>query len=499
MIGPGQILIPILTTVISNHPRDHPPPERPQLPSIFHRSYAHAGPPFLFLRFTRTDEYEHHGEAEVPQEQHIAEHEYVEGGHRVQYSESHGQHLDHQLRIQEQVSMWDAPSGEHPVRPPMGRERLWEILKPFKPSEQIYVMGLNRVGRYITHALAGCQTIPPPRYILHEQHLREQWELSHRRIVLHRGPETIIRDRIIAENTWRGVRQRRDPIENLVVTVPAGQVLQALKTIRHRLDHRSTILLINDGLGVAEDLINAYFPDELTRPIFLLGYSSTALAHTDHLYSVAEVHPGRLYLTLWQQPPDPNLPFRLRRHPPLERTVRGTHFLRLLTAMPGLSAGGFPLSSFYKHKLPATAFRAIVDPLAAMLDCNYEKLAQNRSALALMDRLIGEVASVIARLPECTDRERQARQVTGIASSLRKEVLLKLRLMRSADSPMRSRLSRGYDTDLDYTVGYFVRRGRELRVDVSGLEAVMFAAKAKLVETKKEREDEVPLVLPLPE
>ncbi|KAL2261603.1 hypothetical protein VTK26DRAFT_3812 [Humicola hyalothermophila] len=317
------------------------------------------------------------------------------------------------------------------------------------------------------------------------------WDQSKRRLALHRDGEYLIRDRIIAEDTSSELgAHNKGVIENLIVTLPAGQVVQAIGRIRHRLDHRSTICLVNDGLGVAEALIEAYFQDPLTRPLFVLGHFSAALGHTNQMFSVSEVRQGRLYLTaISGQPRAPGM-FPIKRHPPLERTTRAAHFLGLLTAMPGLHATGHRMDEFLRYKLPTLAFRSIVDPLAALINCSYDKLRDNMHARHLMDELIGEVSRVVLRLPECRNSER-LRQLAS-ASSLRDEVLHKLARKRTADSRMRAQLSHGWDTDIEFLTGYFIRRGRELKVSVATLSSVLHAVKAKRLVLLKKNETEIP-------
>ncbi|KAK4102153.1 hypothetical protein N658DRAFT_515394 [Parathielavia hyrcaniae] len=384
-------------------------------------------------------------------------------------------------RIQSRLALWDS-----------GRDRVhgaeFDVLdsQPFTASDQIHVMGLDLAGRYMAHTLAGCRTIPPVRYVIHNHFMGKRWHENNKQLTLYRGHHMIIRRRIKADFTSEhDKRLEWGPIHNLVVTLPACQVLNAIGAIRHRLDHRSTICLVNDGLGVAEALIEAYFPDQSKRPIFLLGHLTTSLDYTGDIFSVSEVRPGRLYLTLLpSQGLGGNHEVRIKRHPPLERTVRGSHFIRLLTAIPGLNATGHPIADFMRYKLPTVAFRAIADPLAALFECRYDGLRDNPHARQLMDRLLAELSGVLSRLPECRDSPK-FRQV-ALFTELRDKVFRKLLQQRTADSKMRSQVGRGWDTDVDFLSGYFVRRGRQIHYPVEVLDSVMWAIKAKrLVELKK--------------
>ena len=390
-------------------------------------------------------------------------------------------------RIQSRVALWDSEARQADARP-----QAVAVAPTFTPSDQIHVMGLDLAGRYIAHTLAGCWTIPPVRYLIHSPRLYKQWRQAGGKLTVYRGDVSSATRRAVGQfiSTDPSESEGDGLIDNLIVTLPAAQVVQALGHIRHRLDHRSAICLVNDGLGVAEKLIEAYFPDESRRPIFLLGHFTTSLGYTRNRFSVTEVRAGRLYLSLFSPPEEARRSFTIKRHPPLERTTRGMHLVRLLTAMPGLRATGHPMVDFLRYKLPTVAFRTIVDPLAALLDCRYDELSANPYAKQLMDRLIGELSRLVSRLPEC--RQSQKFRQAAMSSSLRHDVLQKLMLQRTADSKMRAQVGGGWDTDVDFLAGYFARRGREVGANVPTLDSIMWAVKAKQVKELKEREGDVP-------
>ncbi|KAK4162489.1 ketopantoate reductase PanE/ApbA C terminal-domain-containing protein, partial [Cladorrhinum sp. PSN259] len=380
-------------------------------------------------------------------------------------------------RIRSKVALWDQEEKAPETKiVPLAEEQR------FTPSDHIYVMGTDPVGRYIAHALAGCESLPPPYYMLHAYGLGKGWHRAGRRITVYEDDKIIPRDRIIAVDTSTAADYEQDVkgmvMKNLIVTVPAAHVLRALKPFVHRLDHRSTICLVNDGLGVAEDIIQAYFPSVLKRPTFLLGHFSTKLGHTEDQFSVEKVREGRLYLTLFQQTvADPLVRNRFRRHPPIERTQNAQHLLRLLTAVPDLYASGHPPQDFFRYKLPTIAFHAIIDPLTVLLDCTYDKLPGSTYARLLMDQMLSEVCVVVSRMWEC--RNSQKFQQFATSSKLRDEVWHKLMRRQTASSRMRTEAARGRDTDIDYLCGYFVKRGREQGLSVYTLDTVISEVKAK--------------------
>lgn len=381
-----------------------------------------------------------------------------------------------------------------------GEKKPWTDL--FQPSDLIHVMGLNTQGRYITHTLAGAETIPPPIFMINRWNLMKRWNNAGRCLKLHRAKEVIVRDRIQAQFTppTHGFDPRKGSdkhISSLIVTVPAGHTVEALGQIKHRLDHNSTIVLIQEGLGVAEAICKAYFPIESQRPVFILGHMTTGLGLGDQTFELGEVRPGRLFLTVYTPQSDnigPVAPIVIKKHPPTLYQRRGSHLIKLLTSIPDLNATGHRTDDFLQLKLPAVAFRAVVDPLATILDFTYDKIPENPHARQLMDKLLSEVADVVSHLPELKGLEQF--RVANALPYMRSEVFHRLKRKGTSDSPMRRLTARGLDTDIGYVTGYFVLRGKTLGVSVNALESIWSAVKAKQQVLAERRHREVPFEAP---
>lgn len=362
----------------------------------------------------------------------------------------------------------------------------WEDLEPWTPSDQIHVLGQNLLGRYITHVLAGNHTIPPPCYLIPHYHLARALVEAEGQLAVHCGGEVDIRNRFTGELVTRNKQPRDEDeiIRNLIVTVPAGHVVEALKPLIHRLDHRSTICLIQDGLGIAEEIVEAYYPYDYCRPVFLLGQMTTALGYTKSRFDLKLVRPGKLHLTMWAAPfylqkEEREQAARIVHHPPKERQTRAMHFIRLLTAIPELNATGHKMEHWLDQKLPVVTFHAVVDPVATLLDSPYDRIVKNRYAKKMIEKMLDEVAEVMRRMPEYRLNQRYRTYLTKLA--LRKDVLHQLMRKRQADSPMRPKVERGINSDINYVTGYFVKRGDQLGVKVPTLKSIALAIKSRQV------------------
>ncbi|KAI9617263.1 hypothetical protein H4Q26_013132 [Puccinia striiformis f. sp. tritici PST-130] len=77
------------------------------------------------------------------------------------------------------------------------------------------------------------------------------------------------------------IEANQHPIESLIVTTKAPHVLDSLKLIRHRLSAHSTVLLLHNGLGVVEELIENCFQEPNSRPTFVLATTSHGVYRLD--------------------------------------------------------------------------------------------------------------------------------------------------------------------------------------------------------------------------
>lgn len=62
-----------------------------------------------------------------------------------------------------------------------------------------------------------------------------------------------------------------EPIECLVVTLKCHHTLTAIKQLQHRIRKESVIVLLQNGMGVYDELCREIWPDKANRPDFVLG------------------------------------------------------------------------------------------------------------------------------------------------------------------------------------------------------------------------------------
>ena len=370
------------------------------------------------------------------------------------------------------------------------------------PVNKVHVYGLDLKGRYIAHALAGSEKIPAIGFLMHDSFQYSLVRGDRLKFTLKRNGHYTTRDVVTAE--YIGERNPRwlpnnELISNLILTVPAGHVIRALEPIAHRLDHRSSICLLQDGLGIAEHIIETYFPDELTRPIFILGHLSTSVGHLpEHEglighthFAVEELKRRQLLLTILP-PYAHGKPAKTppKHWPPKEKVARYKHLISLVKATPDLCAVSSKFEDFFYYKLPTVAFRAIADPVVTLLDITYDRIHEHAFAKRLVENCVSEMCDVVSRFPQFKEDRRFSK--FNLAVLLREEVFKRIREQKTANSKMRADVSRGNTSDIDYLTGFFVEKGHEMGASVAALETLMLGVKAKQSISRQKPDTAIP-------
>ncbi|KAK1672632.1 ketopantoate reductase PanE/ApbA C terminal-domain-containing protein [Colletotrichum godetiae] len=263
-------------------------------------------------------------------------------------------------------------------------------------------------------------------------------------------------------------------ISNLVVAGRPSESIKLLEKVKHRIDDRTAVCYVQDGLGVAEAATNRVFPETERRPSIMLGHMTHSLAFDRKAKSVKVMTPK--YETAlagvrpWYGP-------KKSKHLSTDSWLRTQGMMAKFASSDLLKAKGLALDSWMKVKIPSLMFSAVCDPICVMLDYRYQELIYNPTANKLITQLLNEIADVVARMPEVKNSPELQAVLRG--EGMRKEIMGKLRGKGSAPSKMALQIQRGMLTDIDYLNGFFIERGRRLGVKLPANEMVMGMVKAK--------------------
>lgn len=219
-----------------------------------------------------------------------------------------------------------------------------------------------------------------------------------------------------------GFTDRSDAIDSLLVTTKADRALDAVRPLAPRLTPATTIVLLQNGMGVVDELVDGIWPDERQRPRFVLGnvthgcwskrpfqsvhaglgsiflglppYTLSSLAHdngSDGATNVSAIH--SLSPSADTSAPEP----AQLAQSPLHLSLLYT--LSTLLTIPALDARLEPTYQAYLARaLQKLAVNACINPLTAILDCKNGALLGDRCAEGIWNDVLHEASSVFLAL-----------------------------------------------------------------------------------------------------
>ncbi|WVQ81230.1 hypothetical protein IAT38_003352 [Cryptococcus sp. DSM 104549] len=244
---------------------------------------------------------------------------------------------------------------------------------------RIHVLGVGSIGTLISHHLRLANPSLPLTLIV-----RNPSQYSH-------GQLQVTRDGITASSTGFDFElptpPSPGPIASLFVALKTTQTLSALRPLVPRLGPGSVVTLLQNGMGVYDELCDNLWPDAQTRPHFILGTTPHGVAPIGHEKGHVGHHtpsgqgdvkfgvapdPRRLDLesVLWSSTPH---------HTRTPLTPSSLPLPAFPTSRPDLA----PLSSTLSALLSLTPLTPSLLPLAALNHAIMLKLAVNAVINAL--------------------------------------------------------------------------------------------------------------------
>jgi 2-dehydropantoate 2-reductase len=302
------------------------------------------------------------------------------------------------------------------------------------------------------------------------------------------------RDAQLQENQPQNSKQ----IQSLFVALKAQYTVDALRSLTYRLSANSTIVLMQNGMGLYEELIRDVFRNPSQRPHFIQASNTNGAfaiqpLHVVHAgigsidFGIVPDSRGRNFEAGFNDDSIPHSERRLRlsditsssdvdsaRYTSLRDTVAALLLLEpLSTSWKTYSE----LQLIIRRKL---AVNAVINPLTALLGCRNGQLMNLPPRSRIMALLCWETSLVFAAemrrestlwLEDMQSRGVDTKDVTIPSlpkslspSSLEEEVTRVAQLTRNNVSSMLQDVRRGRITEIYYINGYLAKLGRELGV-----------------------------------
>jgi 2-dehydropantoate 2-reductase len=278
------------------------------------------------------------------------------------------------------------------------------------------------------------------------------------------------------------------PIESLIVTVKAYRAVDAVKALVPRLRPDSTIVLLHNGMGVYERLVEDVFRNPDQRPHFVVTVNDHGAWNKDFFHTV-HAGVGAITFGIVADPRGRNFetpvagadvpsPEQLQSldniMSPKEgddspyRSLRNT--VAALSNLSGLNAAWKPISHVETAMKRKLVVNSVVNPLTALLGCRNGELLETAEAGKIIHRVCFEAAQAFAMQAqeEGSDEEKDVRVRMGLsrvspgltAKALEQECLRVIKVTAGNISSMLRDVRSGSYTEIDYINGYLVGLGR---------------------------------------
>ncbi|PPQ99558.1 hypothetical protein CVT24_005346 [Panaeolus cyanescens] len=366
-----------------------------------------------------------------------------------------------------------------------------------------HVIGLGPIGSLLAHNLRSVLPAAHRISLIHKTPA-ERTELAATSLKVIREGNTTSSSNYSHESfDWSSKRKspvqpRQDsspgPIDSLFVALKAQQTVNAVKTLAPRLSPNSTIVLLQNGMGVYEELLSRVFRNPEKCPHFILA-SNTHGAFISDRFTTIHAGIGSIDFSIVPDPRgrdfeaglhDESVNVAERRlklsdltsnedqQLPRYRTLRDT--VAALLLLKPLNTMWRPYSELQILLRRKLAVNAVVNPLTSLLNCPNGDLLDQPTFPSILQDICDEASAVFsAQLRHDTHLWLQELKAQGhdthhipestipdllTSESLQKEVRRVINITRGNISSTLQDIRRGRDTEIDYLNGYLRDAGK---------------------------------------
>lgn len=281
-------------------------------------------------------------------------------------------------------------------------------------------------------------------------------------------------------------------IQAIIVATKATDTFQALRACRHRLTPNTTIVLLQNGMGIYERVVEGLFPNPESRPNFIIASTTHgAWKHPDIPNQVNHAGFGELLFgivpdsrtngkdferSFWDHPQDTpehqrSLDISDLNTPAVSRSLLmdNTKYLSLQATVAALlsldlNVQWLPMAKLQIRLRQKLAVNSSVNPITALMGCRNGDLFANKHATDLIRRVCFEASRVYRASYETSSAEGDwlfsgGKSASGgmhvlSGPSLQQETMNVLRKTSANYSSMFQDIEKGKPLEIEFMNGY---------------------------------------------
>ncbi|KAF9225473.1 2-dehydropantoate 2-reductase [Gyrodon lividus] len=290
---------------------------------------------------------------------------------------------------------------------------------------------------------------------------------------------------------------RTDPIEALFVTTKAQNTTNAITRMLPRLTSSSTIVLLQNGMGIYEDLVQKVFRNPESRPHFVLASNTHGAWLKSPLHVVHAgigdiefgIVPGSRRRDFEASLSDASKPNHERElsldditrpgEASYERYRSLRHTVAVLSSLDALGCNWKSMSDVQLAMRKKLVVNAVVNPLTAILGCRNGALFRDEASNRILRDVCSEAAAAFQAQLEADSQAWLDSLVPDVdrsqvplgrmprdleAGALVQEVKRVAQLTRGNISSTLTDIRKGRPTEITFLNGYLVRLGQQYGV-----------------------------------
>lgn len=355
-------------------------------------------------------------------------------------------------------------------------------------SRRVHVLGMGSIGTFAAHTLA---EVPKPAQVtllLHRPDLMDAYIRNDKKLMLRtRHGELVARSgysfETLHEEQWYNIDEGSGPsntpvedtIQDLIVSVKTYQTVSALRPLISRLGPTSSIMFLQNGAGMIEDVNTHLFPDIDSRPNYITG----VISHGVTLSSPFNItHTGAAATSIGFVPRHsaPRVDNSTSNLPPLS-----SYLLKALPQVPRFNCRTYEWPDILQIQLEKLAVNAVSNPLCTLADAVVNYLFTIPETCGTLTAEISSVAQALPELRRVPDVERRFSPET-LSATVTRIFEQNSETTVSMVWDMRA----GRETEIRYINGYWSRRGRELGIPTPINDELVAKIEARTAQAKRE-------------
>lgn len=227
------------------------------------------------------------------------------------------------------------------------------------------------------------------------------------------------------------------PIENLIVTTKTYQTSDALAPYLHLINTDTNVLLIQNGVGVVDELLQDVWPEECSRPRLYQGVINHGGYVVEDEDQFKVEHSGLADLAIAKVGDEADVPA----------------FIQSIVGSKGLVAKYVSYQELLLIQLKKLLVNSCINPITAVVDCQNGRLTQAEGTRDLFHSIIGESVDIFKRfIPELKNTE-EAFDVDALVEHV---IHVGTVVNAQNSSSMRQDILHNRRTEIDYINGYTV-------------------------------------------